>query len=110
MAEGKTGGEITAIAKKKLKKQERRKKLKGIVKKLAFSHKNPQPGSIGERISTGFQNRQTFKALSEDGDYEGARTEMKPRYEDQSRIRTEYKRQKNIKKSENKKLKEFKKY
>ena len=110
MAEGMTGSEVTVAAKKKLKEQERRKKLKGIVKKLVFSHQNHQPGSIGERIGTAYQNRQTFKALSEDGDYEGARANMNIRTEDQRRIRTEYKRQKNIKKSEDKKMKKYKKY
>ena len=96
--EGMTGSEVTGIAKKKLEELERRKKLKGIVKKLAFSHKNPQPGSIGERIGTAYQNRQTFKGLKADGTVQEAQDDFNIRTENQRRIRTEYKRQKKIKK------------
>ena len=110
MAEGMTGSEVTGIAKKKLKEQERRKKLKGIVKKLVFSHQNPQPGSIGERIGTAYQNRQTFKAHMDSGTVQDARDDFEIRTENQRRIRDEYKRQKNIKKSEDKKMKKYKKY
>ena len=96
---GMTGSEITAIAKKKLKEQERKKKLKGIVKKLAFSHQNPQPGSIGERVGTAYENRQTFKALKDSGTVEDARSDFETRTENQRRIRTEYKRLKKLKKN-----------
>ena len=109
MAEGKTGGEITAIAKKKLKERERREKLKGIVKKLAFSHKNPQPGSIGERVGTAYQNRKTFNALKDDVSVQRAREDNETRTENQRRIRTEYKRQKSIKKDKDKKFKNYQK-
>ena len=98
MAEGMTGSEVTVAAKKKLKEQERKKKLKGILKKLAFSYKNPQPGSIGERIGTAFQNRQTFKAVRDSGNVQDARADFETRTENQRRIRDEYKRQKKTKK------------
>ena len=100
---GMKGREVTAIAKKKLKEQDKRKKLKGSVEKLAVGHKNPQPGSFGERIDTAYQNRQTFKGLLDSGvSVKDARADFKRRVLNQRRIRDEYKRLKRIKKKESK--------
>ena len=111
MEKGFTGSKVTAIAKKKLKEQERRKKIKGIIKKLIFSHQNPQPGSIVEKLNTASLNSQNFKALIESGmSPEDVRKSFERDRDNQSRIRTEYKRLKSIKKKDEKKLKEFKKY
>ena len=52
---------IKADAAEALKKKKRKKKIKGMLEKLKYSFDNPQPGSIGERISSGIQD---FKVRS----------------------------------------------
>ena len=86
-----------------LKKQDKKKKLKGILKKISFGYKNPSPGSVGERVSTAIKNKQNFKALIKAGrSPEDARESFESDAERQRMIRTEYERQMKIRKKKKK--------
>ena len=67
--------------------------------------------AIVEKLNTASLNSQNFKALIESGmSPEDVRKSFERDRDNQSRIRTEYKRLKSIKKKDEKKFKEFKKY
>ena len=95
---------ITKIAKEKMSEQEKKKKLKGILKKIKYAHKHPSPGSVGERISSAYENRRTFKGMIDSGmSPDEARKSLESRTKSQRMIRAEYDRQMRIKKQEDKK-------
>lgn len=101
---------IKAEASEALKKEKRKKKIKGMLKKLKYSFDNPQPGSIGERVSSGIQD---FKVRSSREDAGWTPEEIVVQGEkDATRrrmVRKEYEKQKKKDKEHQEYLKKLKK-